>query len=798
MRTLPIDQMLLIARQHAQAARYGEAEGICHTILKSSPNHAPALRVLGNCAAGRGQHDAAIALLKRAAEALPGDPTAWLDVGNAATAGARWPDAVDAFARADVNLELAPASLRAYALAHIALKQPSRAIPLWERIIAVDESSASAHADLAAAHAAAADPAGAIVSYERAIALGDVRAATWVGLALALIAEGWTEAAIHRLDGAIQLAPEDAPARFHRGRLHAAAHEIDAAIAQLRKCVELNPRHTEAYGFLGTCLLDALKIDEALGCYAIASALETGAESPAGDLISELMELDTRIEQMREQLIATPDDTKLLYELASALRVKRLPDESAETYRRLLRVDPTHLLALNNLGMIYKDQGDIAAAIAHFENACAVIPEEEVLHGNLAYTMLFSQEHSSKQIGDCARAWARRFAAPLHRMLDFSTVDRTPTRRLRIGYVSPDFRLHPVGRLCIPWFEWHDHQQFEIFCYYNSPTNDGINQRFRAVADHWRDVSLMTDAQLANRIEEDRIDILIDLTMHMAGNRLRTFARKPAPLQVTYLAYAGTTGLRAIDYRLSDAVLDPPDRDESVYAEKTFRLPTCYWCYEPSSAAIEINPLPAERRGFVTFGSFNNFCKVSPKTLTLWRDILQRVPRSRLLLHTCAGDHRQRILDYFAEAGIDAGRVSFFDRIRLAFFYQLHHTVDIALDPFPYAGGTTTLDSLWMGIPTITLVGETAVARGGLTILKQLGLDEWASETPEGYIEAAVKLATDWKTLAHHRRTLRERLRESPLMDPQRFATEIQGAYRSMWERFCTAHASHQPIPPHA
>jgi protein O-GlcNAc transferase len=273
----------------------------------------------------------------------------------------------------------------------------------------------------------------------------------------------------------------------------------------------------------------------------------------------------------------------------------------------------------------------------------------------------------------------------------------------------------------------------------------------------------------------------VDLTMHMAHNRLLVFARKPAPLQVTYLAYCSTTGLDTIDYRLSDPYLDPPGMDEFCYSERTIRLPESYWCYQMDLVIAQPGAPPASESGHVTFGCLNNFCKITEPTLAAWATLLRAVPGSQLLLHADEGSHRHRLQQRLEQEGISPDRTHFTEKLPARAYFELYQRIDIALDTFPYGGGTTTCDALWMGVPLITLVGHTAVGRGGLSILSNLGLPELAARSTEDYVRIATALASDLPRLTMLRSTLRQRMQQSPLMDAPRFARNVEAAYRQMW-----------------
>ena len=300
-----------------------------------------------------------------------------------------------------------------------------------------------------------------------------------------------------------------------------------------------------------------------------------------------------------------------------------------------------------------------------------------------------------------------------------------------------------------------------------------MTDRIRACADHWRPILGKTDEEVAGIIRQDGIDILVDLTLHMNDNRMTLFALKPAPIQVTYLGYCGSTGLEAVDYRFSDPYLDPPGTDDR-YVEKTVRLPTSYWCYRPGGPTPEVTPAPDQ----ITFACLNNFAKVSQAALELWSRIVAKVPGARFVLLSPPGRHREEIGKLFGD------RVEFLRLQTYEAYLATYQRTSISLDPFPYGGGITTCDSLWMGVPVVTLAGERPLSRAGVTLLSQIGLQELIAQTAEEYVEIAVELAMDRGRLAELRKSLRERMRRSPLMDAGRVTREIEAAYREMWRKW--------------
>jgi predicted O-linked N-acetylglucosamine transferase (SPINDLY family) len=562
----------------------------------------------------------------------------------------------------------------------------------------------------------------------------------------------------------------------------------DDAVACHRRALELKPDFIAAHYNLGNALRSQRRLDDAVACYRRALELKPDfaeAHSNLGLALNDQGKLDDAVACHRRALELMPGDATAHYNLGNALRDQRKFDDAVACFRRAVELKPDFAAAHNNLGNALNDQGMLDEAVACFRRALELKPDFAEVHSNLLYALVFCPGYDAQSLYEEHRRWDRRHAEPLRKFLDPHSNDASADRRLRIGYVSPDFRGHPVGRFLLPLLESHDHGSFEIYCYASVRGADGVTDACRAHADAWRDVLGLSDEQVARTIRQDRIDILVDLTMHTAGNRLLVFARKPAPVQVTYLAYCGTTGLGTIDYRLTDPYLDPPGRDEPFYSEQSVRLPETYWCYRPPIATPPVNALPALEAGHVCFGSLNNFCKATPPALAAWSRLLQAVPGSRLLLHAHPGSHRQRVREFLAGQGISAERLAFIDFLPMAEYFAVYQRIDVALDPFPYGGGTTTCDALWMGLPVVSLAGQTAVGRGGVSILSNLGLPELVARDPEQYVRIAAELAQDLSRLSGLRATLRDRMRASPLMNAPRFARNVEAAYRKMWQRWC-------------
>ena len=535
---------------------------------------------------------------------------------------------------------------------------------------------------------------------------------------------------------------------------HHQAGQLQAAEQIYRQILEQDPKQPDALHLLGVI------------------AHQTGHHEAA-------------VEHIRRAIALRPLAASYFNNLGAAYRALGDLDQVVACCRRAIELKPDYSDACNNLGIALKDQGRLDEAIGCYQDAIELSPGDAALGSNLLYTLWFNPDYDAAAIHQEHRRWHERHVAGLAKLIAPHPNDRSPERRLRVGYVSPDFRMHSVGRFLLPLLESHDRQQVEVICYASVPVPDEMTERFRAAADVWRDVSALGDQQVADMVRQDRIDILVDLTMHMAGNRLLVFARKPAPVQVTYLAYPGTTGLTTIDYRLSDPYLDPPGREEPYYSEQTIRLPESYWCYRPVGDPPEVNELPALKAGHVTLACLNNFCKVTGPALAAWARVLKAVPGSRLILHARQGSHRRRVGNLFAERGIAAERVDFLDLLPTAEYLRVYQGVDVGLDSFPYGGGATTCDALWMGVPVVSLAGSTPIGRAGLSILSNVGVPELVARDAAEYVRIATGLAGDLGRLAGLRAGLRERMRQSPLADPRRFAAGVEAAFRQMWRRWC-------------
>lgn len=487
-----------------------------------------------------------------------------------------------------------------------------------------------------------------------------------------------------------------------------------------------------------------------------------------------------------EVLQRRPDDAAALTLKGNALRVIGKVDAALVCYRLVLGINPNSAEGYCNLGAGYQTLGRYPEAIAAYSKATELKPDIPAFWGNLSASLTYSPSHSPNNTLVALQGFDAKVARPLRDLRPY-TNDRSPHRRLKVGYVSPDFRKHAVAYFALPLIEGHHRDQIEVYCYYNHRQQDGWTQAFKRAADHWLNVAGLSDAVLAERIRADGIDILVDLAGHTENNCLLTFARKPAPVQLTWMGYVSTTGMSAMDWRITHTDADPEGSDVD-YTEKLYRLPGTMWCYRPLSDMPEVTPPPCERKGYITFGSFNRFSKNGEAVLTAWVEILQRVSNSRLIVCVPEGEIRQRMGRFFAERGIAPERIMGFAKLSHADFWKLHGEVDLALDPFPFGGGTTTCETLWLGVPVVTCTGEGGdfpprfASRMGKTFLNNIGRPELARATIREYIDTAVTLAYDRERLTALRQGLRPAMTDAALTDERRFVREMEAAYCTMWQ----------------
>lgn len=568
------------------------------------------------------------------------------------------------------------------------------------------------------------------------------------------------------------------------------AGQLAEAEAVYRQVLVLSPHHPEALFRLGLLARAAGRVDIAAGLVGRAVEIEPASPEYAAEfgLILCMQGRFAEAVTVFDRVLALqPDHVAAQLNLGNIHLNQGRLDEAAACYSQALAHDPRRSAVHHNLGTVQFKRGRVEEAVASLRRALALQPDFAEAHSALLYALQYLDDVTPAAILSEHRRFAARFEAPLRTGWRPHANARDPGRRLRIGYVSPDFHRHSVAYFIEPVLARHDRSRVEVFGYYNHTRQDEVTARLMALMDHWLPCKGWSNEQLAARIRQDGIDILVDLAghTHTTDNRLLTFAHRPAPVQVTWLGYPSTTGLAAMDYRLCTADTDPPGQ-EAWHSEALYRLPRSLWCYRPlADWPLMPAPPPLIHAGAVTFGSMNNLAKVSPATCALWAEILHAVPGSRLVMTSMPeGSARDHFRQRFAAHGVDPARVRFFGRLPNPQYWEVLAQVDIALDPFPYNGTTTTCETLWSGIPVVTLAGENSVARSGYALLRMVGLEELIAPDRDGYVRIAVALANDAERLRAMRGGLRARFEASVLRDEAGVTRDIEAAFRDMWRRW--------------
>jgi predicted O-linked N-acetylglucosamine transferase (SPINDLY family) len=589
-----------------------------------------------------------------------------------------------------------------------------------------------------------------------------------------------------------RLQPELPQPHNNLGLIFFVQGRFDEALACFQEALRLWPDFPEAHANLGDVHKALARLAEAEASYRDALRLQPNmlqAQNNLGLVLVARKEFSEAEAVLREAMRLWPNSAETRYNLGTLLAAQERQDEALEWYAEALRLQPDYVDALNNVAFVYREQGRLEDAISYERRAVALRPDLPFLHSNLLLVLHYPAAYDPEAVFTEHMSWARQIEGQVTRGEGRVPADRDANRRLRIGYVSGDFREHVMGRYSEAVIGAHDRSQVEGFCYAHVRKPDVCTERIRAVADHWRPVLGLSDAQAADLIQADRIDLLIDLSGHTADNRLGIFALKPAPVQLTHCGYPGGTGLSAIDYRLTDPYCDPPEQTDRWHVEKVVRLPQAHWCYAPPLTP-ELGPLPAQEPGAVTFASFNNLAKVTLPLLGLWAEILQALPRSRMMVQTGTGrGGDERVRTAFTKHGIESDRVTLVPRLSSEAYYRRYGEVDICLDTYPYTGCNTTADALWMGVPVVTRAGPSCVTRLGVSAMVLAGLNDLVTDSPATYVETAIRLAQNLPRLKELRAGLRGRVQRT-LGNVERFTRQLETAYREMWQTYCQSSGS--------
>ncbi|HYW56925.1 MAG TPA: tetratricopeptide repeat protein [Polaromonas sp.] len=677
--------------------------------------------------------------------------------------------------------------------ARVALGQPEAAIDNYRRAIALKPEFTDAHIRLASLQHMLGQLDDAAASYGHALSLDAGNADTHLSHGIALQELGRIEAAQESYCRALQIKPDFAEAHCNLGGIKKKLNDIEAAVACFQRAIEINPDFAEAHSNLGNTLQVFAKHDEAAKCFQKALELKPDfaeAHLSYGTVWQHFGELDLAEEKYRRAIELKPSLAKAHMNLGIVLNLSRRFDESLACYRRALEITPDYVDALVNLANVQKDMGQLDAALATLRRALALDGNCIQAHHNLLFIQNYLAEHPAKQIsGD-----ARRFGEVVTRQARPYTSwpnSPLPERRLKVGLVSGDLCSHPVGYFLegvLKALASQAIERLEVIAYPNRVCDDATSQKLKACCAGWHSALGLSDEALSQRIRDDGIDILLDLSGHSANSRLPAFAWKPAPIQASWLGYFATTGVPAMDYLIADPWTLPPS-EEVFFTEQVWRLPETRLCFTPPHVEINVGPLPALTKGSITFACFNNLSKMNDAVVNTWVRVLNAVPKSRLFIKSqllAEPALSQHICELFTSQGIGLNRLILEDYGPREEYLAAYNHVDIALDPFPYPGGTTTAEALWMGVPVLTLAGEHFLSRQGVGLMANAGLPDWIAKDTDDYVARAASLASDLPGLAQLRAGLRQQVLASPVYDTKRFAGHFEAALRGMWTQWCS------------
>lgn len=739
------------------AGRYSEGELLARALTERLPQHGFGWKVLGTLLKAQGRDTDALPAMRCAARLLPRDAQVHSNLGLVLFDMGKLPESEACQRRA---LKIKPGFAEAhYNLANVRYAQGrfAEAAAGYQRALALKPDFPRAHCNLGNTLVEQGDFPAADAAYSKALALQPDFAEAHKGLGRSLKAQDRIDEALAHYRQALTLKPDDAQARYYLGDALRAQGRLDEAEAAFRRAVQDKPDFAEAHFNLGNTLDDQGRVSEA------EAALRCAVQY-------------------------RPDFEGAHYNLGNVLRAQERLSEAEASYRQALAIKPDMEQALLNLGVTLTELGRHGEGEAACRQAMALKPDYALGHSNLLFCLTHNENIDAHALIAEHRRFGEQFETPLQAHWSVHGNLKDPERCLQVGFVSADFRNHAVSNFIEPVLaDLKSHRTLSLHAYFTHAAEDHVTLRLQQHFHHWHPVAGLDDSALAEKIREDGIDILIDLSGHTAHHRLLTFARKPAPIQATWIGYPGTTGLQAMDYFVSDRFVQPVGEFDRQFTEKIVRIPATA-AFQPFADAPPVSPLPALNQGHVTFGSFNRPTKISASTIALWSQLLAAVPNSRMLLGAMRPDGRvEQLIDEFARHGVGDDRLSFHPRASMNEYLELHQGVDICLDTLPYAGGTTTFHALWMGVPTLTLAGRTMPGRTGAAILGQLGLKAFISHNATEFVARGSSLAADLPALASIRAELRQRLSDSPMGRPSLIAASLERALRIMWQRWCQA-----------
>lgn len=627
--------------------------------------------------------------------------------------------------------------------------------------------------------------------YKMAIALKPDFFAALCNLGLALRELGEIDAGVGILRRAVALEPASVEARVNLTLLLAENVAYDDAISQMQKAIILKPDQPQLYRLLAEFYLKQERFSKAAAALTAALKIEPHAAETLNGLGNCAMlcdDLDGAKKWYLQALRERPDYADAYYNLGNVMRRWNWLDEAVTCFTHAASFAPGNATVLVNIGETLQLLGETAASVRMFEDAAAADSTCQLAHHNLLVSMNYSAAYDAQALYRAHKAWGREGDAASGSAVVFKN-SKESHRRLKVGYLSPDFCNHPASAFLAPLLKHHDRAACEIYAYATVEHADEHTGKFRALADHWADISMLHDFDAAAMIRSDAIDILYDTAGHLQGSRLGIFALRAAPIQVSGIGYPSTTGLVAMDYRLSDAWLDPGGEPVN-YTEKLLRLPGGFCCYQMPPLEGGVSPLPALRNGYITFGSLHTTARLNEQVIQRWSKLLQKIPAARLIISrtTLMPSVIARLKRWFLENQIELTRIDFLQTMPQEGHLARYKQIDIALDTLPWSGHTTACESLFMGVPVLTLLGDRAAGRMVGSVLRMAGLPDWIAATEEEFVTIAEKKANSVAELAALRTSLGSGLAATPLCDGKTYTAQVENAYRAIWTAWCALH----------
>ncbi|MBF0194185.1 MAG: tetratricopeptide repeat protein [Magnetococcales bacterium] len=777
---LTVDEAYSQAVEHFNCQRYSESAKLCSAIFNAFPNSINAVNLLGVIAQKLNRHDLAIMEFERAIKIDNSKAILFFNMGRSLHILGRRDDAIK---NLNIALKIEPNNIEIKKSIGDILKSSTKYAGVDNQNL-LAEQALQKGVDLHKANQFEQ----AIKWYKKVLEIRPKDAAVLSNIATALQSIGKLDEAVNIYKKVINIKPNYAMAYSNLGNILAQQGRADEAIINYNKAINIKPDYSLAYFNLGNAQKEKSKLDEATISYQKAIKFQPDyaeAYNNLGNILKEKNRVDEAIKCYKKAILIKPDYAEAYNNIGTALHENNQLDESVPNYQKAIAIQPKYAEAYNNLGNAIKEQGKLKSAVACYKKAISIKPGFVEAHNNLIFCTDLFTNVDSDQFQIERKIWADIHAEPLKPVWPKLNNTANPNRKIRVGYVSSDFRHHSAAYIFGPVLLQHDRNNFQIYCYAGNSTVDDMTEQFKKIAHKWLCTYNLDDAKLAKIIENDEIDILVDLAGHTKGSRLLTFARKPAPIQITAWGYPHGTGMDAMDYLFADPIFIP-QKERHKYSEEIIDLP-CAVHLNSEISFTDIKELPFKKNGYITFGAFNRIEKYNDAVFKVWAKILHKMPTAKLLIKTVKLDHAKRVEDihnYFVNLGIDTSRIILVGKTSKEEHQETYNKVDITLDPFPHNGGMTTLESLRMGVPVLTCESQTRCPTSA-SILHVVGLDDWRAKSEKEYVDNAVEFANNIKTLETLRKELRDRFDESALWNSDIYTKAVETLYRQLWHKWC-------------